>query len=61
MNIAVIELAASIVVFRHADGCRDQNKSSRRQALVGAKTPKCGEWHAKLRFSLCLSRTRQKT
>jgi hypothetical protein len=61
MNIAVIELATSIAVFQHADGCCDQDKSSRRQALVGAKTPKCEEWHAKLRFSRCLSRTRQKT
>lgn len=26
----------------------------RRQARVGAKTPKCGEWHAKLHFSLLM-------
>jgi hypothetical protein len=40
---------ASKITMKDRDGI-----SGRKQARVGAKTPKCGEWHAKLRFSLLM-------
>ncbi|MBN8970072.1 MAG: hypothetical protein J0G95_16680 [Rhizobiales bacterium] len=61
MNIAVIELAASIAVFRHADGCRDRDNRAAGKHWWVQKRLNAKSGMPSYVSACALSRTRQKT